>query len=64
MLNHSPTAHHLATIVLQDAGCTIVDLPEQREREGRVRGYREICCRGNRTGARLTSKPEQRQEGG
>lgn len=30
MLNHSPS-HRLATIVLQDAGCTIVDLPEERE---------------------------------
>lgn len=39
MLNHSPSAHHLATIVLQDAGCTIVDLTraerEREEREGR-----------------------------
>lgn len=72
MLNHSspPPAHHLATIVLQDAGCTIVDLPEQRERRGgkrrreeeeRRRGDRETCYHGNRAGAHLTSK---RREGG
>lgn len=39
MLNHSPPAHHLATIVLQDAGCTIVDLPAREgSRRRRRRG--------------------------
>lgn len=65
MLNHSPSAHHLATIVLQDAGCTIVDLTRaERERGegGKRRGDGGRCCHGNRTGARLTSKPGQRGE--
>lgn len=45
-----PPVYHLATIVLQDAACTIVDLPEPRERarEGRGRGYWEICRHSNR----------------
>lgn len=30
--------YRLATIVLQDAGCTIVDLPEEREKRGRGLG--------------------------
>lgn len=57
MLNHSPPDP--ATIVLQDAGCTIVELQEQRQRKGKGRGYREICCHSNRAGARLTSKPSE-----
>lgn len=37
-----PPAQHLATIVLQDAACTIVVLPEEREREtGRDREREE-----------------------
>lgn len=40
-----PPAQHLATIVLQDAACTIVVLPEERERDrarSREGGGREV----------------------
>lgn len=48
MLIHSspPTAHHLATIVLQDAGCTIVDEPEDGEAELGREGWREAGKEG------------------
>lgn len=65
MLIHSSPAHrHLATIVLQDAGCTIVHR-EGREggREGGMKGWREgegSGCHGNPRGAHVTSKPSRR----